>query len=100
MLVKGSQEQFFFFLQTLLFTPFDATVQKNYNIRACEHIILGQLRMGARHRIYAPLPTIYPKIYPSDRPAALKATKNFHLLGLKNSRILKRVKTLFISVTA
>ena len=28
MLVKGSQEQFFFFLQTLLFTPFLATVQK------------------------------------------------------------------------
>ena len=28
---------------------------KNYNIRACEHMILGQLRMGARHTIYAPL---------------------------------------------
>ena len=28
---------------------------KNYNIRACEHMILGRLRMGARHTIYAPL---------------------------------------------
>ena len=29
---------------------------KNYNIRACVHMILGQLWMGARHTIYAPLP--------------------------------------------
>ena len=51
MFVEGSQGQSFF-LQTLLFTPF---VAKNYNIRACEHMILGQVRMGARHTIYAPL---------------------------------------------
>ena len=28
---------------------------KNDNIRACEHLILGQFRMGARSAIYAPL---------------------------------------------
>ena len=29
----------------------------NNNIRACEHLILGQFRMGARSAIYAPLTT-------------------------------------------
>ena len=43
-----------FFLQTLLFTAFVATVQ-NYNIHACEHMILGHLRMGAHQMTYAPL---------------------------------------------
>ena len=28
---------------------------KNYNIRTCEHVILGQLWMGARQTNYAPL---------------------------------------------
>ena len=52
-LLKGSQEQSFF-LQTLSFTAFLATV-KNENIRTCGHMILGQLRMGARQTNYAPL---------------------------------------------
>ena len=47
-LFKGSQKQSFF-LQTLLFRAFLVTnVTKNVNIRTCEHVILGQLRIGAR----------------------------------------------------
>ena len=39
---------------------------KNYNIRTCEHKILGQLRMGARQTNYAPL--IYSKLsWPRDQ---------------------------------
>ena len=50
-LFKGSQEQSFF-LQTLLFTAFLLTV---LIILTCEHMILGQLRMGARQAKNAPL---------------------------------------------
>ena len=32
---------------------------KNYNIRTCEHMILGQLRMGARRTNYARLVEIF-----------------------------------------
>ena len=54
-LFKGSQEQSFF-LQTLLFTAFLVTVLKILTcIRNCEHMILGQLRMGARQAKNAPL---------------------------------------------
>ena len=56
-LFEGSQEQSFF-LQTsdTLIYGICRDGSKNYNIRACEHMILGQLRMGARQTIYAPLP--------------------------------------------
>ena len=53
MFVEGSQE-LSFFLQTLLY-GICRNGSKNYNIRACDHMILGQLRKGARHTIYAPL---------------------------------------------
>ena len=46
-----------FFLQALLFTAFLVTVLKKFNIRACELMILGQLRMGARQTKNAPLST-------------------------------------------
>ena len=53
MFVEGSQKQSFF-LQTLIY-GICRDGSKNYNIRACEHMILVQLRIGARHTIYAPL---------------------------------------------
>ena len=54
MFVEGKSRTVFFRLQTLLFTAFLATVQKIITY-ACEHMILGQLRMGARQTNYAPL---------------------------------------------
>ena len=54
-LFKGSQEQSFF-LQTLLFMAFLVTVLKILTyICICEHMILGQLTMGARQTKNAPL---------------------------------------------
>ena len=54
MFVEGKSRTVFFPSDTLIFgICHDGT--KNYNIRACEHLILGQLRMGARSAIYAPL---------------------------------------------
>ena len=53
-LFKGGQEQSFF-LQTLLFTAFLLTVLKKCNTRTCEHMILGQVRIGARQAKNAPL---------------------------------------------
>ena len=53
-LFKGSQEQSFFRSDTLIYgIPRDGS--KNVNIRTCEHVILGQLRMGARQTKNAPL---------------------------------------------
>ena len=54
MFVEVNEEQSFF-LETLNIYGICRDGSKNYNIRACEHMILGQLRMGARHTIYAPL---------------------------------------------
>ena len=48
---KGSQEQSFF-LQTHGISCDDS---KKFNIRTCEHMILGQLRMGVRQAKNAPL---------------------------------------------
>ena len=54
MFVEGKSRTVFFPSDTLIYGICrDGT--KNYNIRACEHLILGQLRMGARSAIYAPL---------------------------------------------
>ena len=56
MFVEGKSRTVFFPSDTLIYGICrDGT--KNYNIRACEHLILGQLRMGARSAIYAPLVT-------------------------------------------
>ena len=54
MFVEGSQKQLFFPSDTLIYA-ICRDGSKNYNILACEHMILVQLRMGARHTIYAPL---------------------------------------------
>ena len=54
MFVEGKSRTVFFPSDTLIYA-ICRDGSKNYNIRACEHMILGQLRMGARHTIYAPL---------------------------------------------
>ena len=55
MFVEGKSRTVFFPSDTLIYGICrDGT--KNNNIRACEHLILGQFRMGARSAIYAPLP--------------------------------------------
>ena len=54
MFVEGKSKTVFFPSDTLIYGICrDGT--KNNNIRACEHLILGQFRMGARSAIYAPL---------------------------------------------
>ena len=54
-LFKESQEQSFFPSDTLIYgIPRDGS--KNFNIRTCEHMILGQLTMGACQTKNAPLP--------------------------------------------
>ena len=56
MFVEGKSKTVFFPSDTLIYGICrDGT--KNNNIRACEHLILGQFRMGARSAIYAPLRT-------------------------------------------
>ena len=56
MFVEGKSRTVFFPSDTLIYGICrDGTT--NYNIRACEHLILGQLRMGAPSAIYAPLPS-------------------------------------------
>ena len=54
MFVWGSQEQSFF-LQTLWFYCISRDGSKNVNIRTCEQMILGQLRIWARQAKNAPL---------------------------------------------
>ena len=57
MFVEGKSKTVFFPSDTLIYGICrDGT--KNNNIRACEHLILGQFRMGARSAIYAPLPEV------------------------------------------
>ena len=57
MFVEGKSRTVFFPSDTLIYGICrDGT--KNNNIRACEHLILGQFRMGARSAIYAPLSCI------------------------------------------
>ena len=54
MFVEGKSRTVFFPSDTLIYGICrDGT--KNYNIRACEHLILGQLRMGERQMTSAPL---------------------------------------------
>ena len=61
-LFKGSQEQSFFPSNTPIYS-ISRDGPKKLNIRTCEHMVLGQLRMGARQAKNAPLiynPTIEP----------------------------------------
>ena len=54
MFVEGKSRTVFFLSDTLIY-GISRDGSKNYNIRTCEHMILGQLRMGARQTNYAPL---------------------------------------------
>ena len=54
MFVEGKSRTVFFPSDTLIYA-ISRDGSKNYNIRTCEHMILGQLRMGARQTNYAPL---------------------------------------------
>ena len=54
MFVEGKSITVFFPSDTLIY-GISRDGLKNYNIRTCEHMILGQLRMGARQTNYAPL---------------------------------------------
>ena len=51
---KGGQEQSFFPSKTLIY-GISRDDSKKFNIRTCEHMILGQLRIGARATTYAAL---------------------------------------------
>merc|ERR1712163_76873 len=53
-LFKGSQKQSFFPSNTLIY-GISRDGSKNFNIRTWEHMILGQLRTGARSTTYAAL---------------------------------------------
>ena len=54
MFVEGKSRTVFFPSDTLIY-GISRDSSKNYNIRTCEHMILGQLRMRARQTNYAPL---------------------------------------------
>ena len=54
MFVEGKSRTVFFPSDTLIY-GISRDGSKNYNIRTCEHMILGQLRMGARQTKNAPL---------------------------------------------
>ena len=54
MLVEGKSRTVFFPSDTLIY-GISCDGSKNFNIRSCEHMILGQLRMGARQAKNAPL---------------------------------------------
>ena len=54
MFVKGKSRTVFFPSDTLIYA-ISGDSSKDYNIRTCGHMILGQLRMGARQTNYAPL---------------------------------------------
>ena len=55
-LFKGGQEQSFFPSYTLIY-GISRDGSKNFNIRTCEDMILGQLRMRARQTKSAGVPT-------------------------------------------
>ena len=52
MFAEGKSSTVFFPSDTLIH-DISRDGSKNYNIRTCEHMILGQLRMGARQTNYA-----------------------------------------------
>ena len=58
MFVEGKSKTVFFPSDTLIYGV-SRDGSKNYNIRTCEHMILGQLLMGARQTKNAPLIVTY-----------------------------------------
>ena len=59
--VEGKSRTVFFPSDTLIYS-ISRDGSKNYNIRTCEHMILGQLRIGARQTNYAPLSSSYKSV--------------------------------------
>ena len=57
----GKSKTIFFPSNTLIY-GISRDSSKNFNIRTCEHMILGQLRMGARQAKNAPLMMIMLKM--------------------------------------
>ena len=55
MFVEGKSRTIFFPSNTLIYGIFRDGSKNINNIRTCEHLILGQLRMGARQAKNAPL---------------------------------------------
>ena len=54
MFVWGKSRIIFFLSNTLIY-GISRDGSKNFNVRTCEHVILGQLRKGARQAKNAPL---------------------------------------------
>ena len=54
MFVSGKSRTAFFPTDNLI-DGISCDGSKNFDVRTCEHMILGQLRMGARHTKNAPL---------------------------------------------
>ena len=93
MFVEGKSRTVFFPSDTLIY-GISRNGSKNYNIRTCEHMILGQLRMGARQTNYAPL--VGNLIFCSF------ISKRFHLGSgaAKAAATKERRRTGFISIFA
>ena len=53
---------------------------KNFNIRTCEHMILGQLTMGARQTKNAPLGDTYNDRWPLECSNMLGAVQKANVL--------------------
>ena len=62
MFVEGKSRTVFFPSDTLIY-GISRDGSKNFNIRTCEHMILGQLRMGARQTNYAPLVLLFIQFF-------------------------------------
>ena len=86
MFVEGKSRTVFFPSDTLIY-GISRDGSKNYNIRTCEHMILGQLRMGARLTNYAPLVmmmmTINHRIAQRHSHPILDEKQRHILLGLE-----------------
>ena len=59
MFVEGRSRTVFFPSDTLIYS-ISRYGSKNFNIRTCEHMILGQLKMGARQTKNATLVSQHP----------------------------------------
>ena len=99
---KGSQEQSFFPSDTLIY-GISRDGSKNFNIRTCEYMIIGQLRMGARQTKDASLSikgaNIFYKRFPTYSRKGIKHfVKRWKTYSIKrgNTFIFKRLKTYFI----
>ena len=66
MFVKAKSRTVFFPSDTLIY-DISCDGSKNFNIRTCEHMLLGQLSMGAHQMKNAPL-TLLPTVQALEVP--------------------------------